>query len=141
MGRSADPRWEQPVMDMLAHEDDNIRSEAIRAAGHLELAAAREPLLQILDSGPEIDEDVYATVIWSLSQIGGEGVREALENAQEETEDEDLQEFIERALENLEFTEGFDVVDMFDFEEGNPDDFLLDDGNPSQTGKSDEEDL
>lgn len=55
-------------------------------------------------------------VVWSLSKIGGEKVRDTLEQMLEETDDEDEVELIEEALENLYFTEGFDQFTMFDFD-------------------------
>ncbi|HEY9086848.1 MAG TPA: HEAT repeat domain-containing protein [Anaerolineaceae bacterium] len=137
MGRSADPRWEEPVLRMLTHEDNNIREEAIRAAGLLELAAAREPLLTMLQNLEE-DDDAFETLIWSLSQIGGEGIRDALERIAEDTEDDDVAEFIDSALENLDFTEGFDIVDMFDFND-DPEGYIVDDGDGSEPDESDGE--
>lgn len=119
MGRSADPRWESAVTSMLDHVDVGIQLEAVRAAGQLELASAREPLLAMLDDGEEVDDDVFAAVIWSLSQIGGESVRERLEALADETDDDDEAEYIERALENLSFTEDFEIFDMFDFDADN----------------------
>lgn len=119
MGRSADPRWEQAVLSTLDHDDPRVQAEAVRAAGQLELVSAREMLINLVSLYPELDEDVYAAAIWSLSQIGGEDVRAVLENELEQTEDDDLADYIESALENLEFTEEFEVLDMFDFE---PDD-------------------
>lgn len=116
MGRSADPRWEQAVLSTLDHEDSHVQAEAVRAAGQLELSSAREILIELVGQYPELDDDVYAAAIWSLSQIGGEEVRAVLEHQLELTEDEDLLDFIESALENLEFTEEFEVLDMFDFD-------------------------
>lgn len=118
MGRSADPRWERPVLEMLRHEDTTVQTEAARAAGALELAAAREPLLELLEQPQALEDDLYAAVVWSLSQIGGENVRETLERMAEETDDDEDADFLDQALENLDFTEGFDVLDMFDFDEG-----------------------
>ncbi len=116
MGRSADPRWETAILQNLDHPDIPVRVEAIRAAGQLELAAARLPLLDMLDEREELDDEIFVSAIWSLSQIGGDGVRDRLEELVEETEDEDEAEYIDLALENLSFTEDFNVFDMFDFE-------------------------
>jgi HEAT repeat protein len=87
---------------MLENPHPAIRTEAARAAGELELASARQSLLGLLQDD---EEDVRMAAIWSLSQIGGRGVREALEEIQEETEDEDEAEYLENALDNLAFTE------------------------------------
>jgi HEAT repeat protein len=106
MGRSANNRWEKRVLLMLENPATAVRVEAVRAAGELELAAARQALIELLEDD---DDEVRMAAIWSLSQIGGQGVREILEEMQEETEDEDEAEFLENALDNLAFTddEGF----------------------------------
>ncbi len=72
-----------------------------------------------------------------LSQIGGENVRAALEYlleiAELEEEDQDMVEFLEEALENLEFNEGLLIPDLFDFEMNDDDDDFF---NPTvATGK------
>lgn len=111
MGRSADAVWAPQVMKMVNHPDPEIQLEAVRAAGELELDNAREPLLEMISNGIE-DQDVRMAAAWALSQIGGEGVREALEKIAEEAEDDDEMDFIETALENLEFTTDFHLMSM-----------------------------
>ena len=115
MGRSADQAFIQSVLEMLDHPDPEVQFEAVRAAGELEAHPARGLLLELLESSAE-NEDLHMAVIWSLSQIGGEGVREMLETLMEETEDGELIDFIEEALDNLYLTEGFSELEMFDFE-------------------------
>ncbi|WP_299024237.1 HEAT repeat domain-containing protein [uncultured Thermanaerothrix sp.] len=115
MGRSADPAWGQHVVRMLDHPDFDVQLEAVRAAGELEIEEAREPLLNMLEEGIE-DEEVRMAAIWSLSQIGGEGVQQALERLLAETEDDDEATFIEDALDNLSFNEGVMPFGMFEFE-------------------------
>jgi HEAT repeat protein len=88
-----------------------VRAEAVRAAGELEISEAVPNLLELLDDS---NEAVRSAAIWSLSQIGGEGVRERLEQLQEETEDEEEADFIESALDNLAFTEEFQLYSLFD---------------------------
>jgi hypothetical protein len=102
MGRSANERWIPQVMEKLTSDYPAVRLEAARAAGELEVAQAVDPLLELLD---DEDDDVRAAAIWSLSQIGGEGVREALEESYEFSEDDEETELIEAALDNLDFTE------------------------------------
>jgi HEAT repeat protein len=116
MGRSADPRWERSVLDKLDESDADVQLEAVRAAGALELESARQVLLEVLASDTETDEDITAAAIWSLSQIGGGNVRDALEALLDHTEDDDLAEYIEQALDNLNFTEEFPAFSMLDFD-------------------------
>lgn len=124
MGRSANSRWIPQVMEMLAHDYPAVRMEAARAAGELEVAQATPVLLELLN---DEDDDVRSAAIWSLSQLGGEGVREALETMYEETQDDEEAELIESALENLDFTEeiGF-FSTLMDIEDGEADEGDLD---------------
>ncbi len=114
MGRSADERWEKQVLSMLDHSEPDVRLEAIRAAGELELAGARRPLLRLLKEDSGDDFDLRSAAIWSLSQIGGEGVRELFERMADNTEDEDEEFILDEALDNLSFKEGAGGFGMFD---------------------------
>jgi HEAT repeat protein len=126
MGRSCDNRWTKDVLEMFGHPDAIVRSEAIRAAGELEVEQAREPILDLLEEGTD-DEDIYYAAIWSLSKIGGEGVREAIEFALEDTEDMDEIQFLEEALENLDFTEQVNLFDLLNIDEDDMEDWLDED--------------
>lgn len=114
MGRSADKRWAGDVLSMLDHENASIRLEAARAAGELELKKASARLIEMLE---DADADVRAAAIWSLSQIGGEGVAEVLEDLLEENEDGEEAALLESALDNLAFSEGLEAFDLFRFDE------------------------
>jgi len=103
MGRSCDDRWKKQVLSQLHSPDEEIRSEAIVAAGELELGSARPILLDLLDD--EEDPAIRRSLIWALSKIGGEGVREKLDELLELEEDDEEADFIEEAIENLSFTE------------------------------------
>ena len=121
MGRSADQVWRPSVSEMLDHSDPEVQFEAVRAAGELEISAARPILFDMLDSGLD-DEETRMAAIWSLSQIGGEGVRDKLQTYLDESEDESEMDFIEEALDNLYLTDGFDKFVMFDFDLQDEDD-------------------
>ena len=110
MGRSADERWTDAVTRSLVHVDDRIRKAAVQAAGELSLQPARPILLKML--GEEEDATLLSTVIWSLSQIGGEDVRTYLENLLDQLEDEEQIAYLEEALDNLSFTEDLDRFDL-----------------------------
>jgi HEAT repeat protein len=114
MGRSADNAWAPDVMRMLRHPKANVQIEAVRAAGSLELDKSRRILLDILEEEAQ-DSELRAAIFWSLSQIGGEEVRETLEGILEETEDEEEVEILEEALDNLSFTEDVGLYGLFDF--------------------------
>jgi HEAT repeat protein len=114
MGRSGHEMWGPIVLDKLGSQHPALRSEAARAAGELELKDAVEILLELLD---DTDPNVRSASIWSLSQIGGEGVRERLEALYEETDDEEEAEFVSDALDNLEFTEDIPLFSLLDLPE------------------------
>jgi HEAT repeat protein len=104
MGRSADRQWENQISDMIDHHNDDIRIEAIRAAGELELVSLRDKLIEKAIDSEEI-WDVHAAAIWSLSQLGGEEARETLEDLLEKAEDDEETDILEEALDNLSFTD------------------------------------
>ncbi len=112
MGRSADPRWKNDILENISQDNPEIQAEAIRAAGQLELRNARPALLELLKEPFELDIDLRSIIIWSLSQIGGKNVRKTLERILEETDDDEEALFIDNALENLDFTESFPELDM-----------------------------
>lgn len=120
---SYDSRWRDQVLVALNHEDTQVRLLAAQAAGELELKAARQPLLNMLDE--EEDDEVLEAIIWSLSQIGGEDVRDYLQALLDATEDEDLTEFISEALANLSFTEDLEGFDMMAYDPDDDEDDLL----------------
>lgn len=114
MGRSADDRWTDNVLNSLVNDDNRIRRAAVRAAGDLSIKSAGPILLRLLAEGEE--DEVASAAIWSLSQIGGEDVRIYLENLLDQTEEEDQIEFLEDALDNLAFTEDLDRFDLMTYD-------------------------
>jgi HEAT repeat protein len=126
VSRSFDPRYQEQVLVSLNHEDSQVRLLAVQAAGELELKTARLPLLTMLDE--EDDDEVLEAVIWSLSQIGGEDVRDYLQALLDAAIDDDHIEFIEEALANLSFTEDMEGFDLMAYDPDDDDDLIeLDD--------------
>jgi HEAT repeat protein len=129
MGRSADQIWETEVLTQINNPKDSIRAEAIQAAGELELASARLPMLKVLEDESE-NEEVWAAAVWSLSQVGGEDVRGTLEKLLDETDDPDETDFLEEALDNLTFTEDMANFELFDIDPEQAETRIVDvDGN------------
>ena len=120
MGRSNDDNWCDDVLQSILHENEIVRLAAVKAAGELELDDARPLLLKLLEE--EQDEEVFNALIWSLSQIGGEDVREYfLSLLDQYEEDEEAQiDYIEEALENLDFTEDMQDFDFLSFDADDP---------------------
>ena len=112
MGRSANEGWGPLVIVMLENDSPEIRCEAARTAGELEISNAVPRLVELLD---DYDDEVRSSAIWSLSQTGGEGVKDVLELMWDETEDVEEVESIESALDNLAFTQGLQTFSRLDF--------------------------
>jgi HEAT repeat protein len=115
MGRSADERWEGTVLEMLDNKIPALRAEAARAAGELEISDAIPQLIDLIEDS---SDEVRSAAIWSLSQIGGEGVRAALEDLLARSEADAEADFLETALDNLAFTEGLQPFSFLDYPEG-----------------------
>ncbi len=130
MGRSANPRWKPQVLKMLNYKRPAVRAEAASAAGELEIKAAVPTLLELLE---DVDPDVRLASIWALSQVGGEGVRTALENMLESTDDDAEADQIDNALENLDYTEEMKNLALLEIPE---------DGNePEDSSENDSDDF
>jgi len=97
MGRSADPRWRSIVLREITNPDPEMRYEAARACGALEV---EEAIPYLRDLVYDDDREIQEVSIWSLGQIGGEEARRILEARYEEA-DEILCEVIEDALGEL----------------------------------------
>lgn len=117
MGRSHDDRWNDSVVAKLLDVDPRIRFAAAEAAGELNIAEAAPIMMQMLEDEEE-DDDVTSAAIWSLSQIGGDDVRVYLLNLLENTEDEEAVEFLEDAIENLDFFDELNNFDLLSLDEG-----------------------
>lgn len=111
MGRSADSSWKKQVLEMLDSQYPILRAEAARAAGELELGDAVNRLADLID---DPDDDTRRASIWSLSQLGGEGVRQILERVMDESDDDEERAYIESALDNLTFNEDMQLLPIFD---------------------------
>jgi HEAT repeat protein len=110
MGRSFDERWQEPVLSRLTDVNPIVRLAAVEAAGELRLAEARTILFKVLED--EEEDDITSAAIWSLSQVGGEDARVYLENLLDAAQESADIEFIEEALDNLEFTDELSHFDL-----------------------------
>jgi len=116
MGRSADNRYRKTVITNLHNPSMLVQLEAIRAAGELDIKDVREDLLEFLDD-TELDEEVYYATIWSLSQIGGPGVKDKFDEIMDSEIDDELADFVENAMDNLAFNDGLADFDLLDLDE------------------------
>ena len=134
MSRTAHQKWEPYVIEMLESDEDDVRYEAARAAGELETKKAKPLLMAMLDDS---SSEIRMAAIWSLSQIGGEGVEDALIQLYEETEDDEEADLIDLALDNLSFTEDMQLFTMLEY---SPDDDEEDEEDWVEFYNLDEED-
>jgi HEAT repeat protein len=114
MGRSSDERWEEHVLSRLVDANASVRLAAVEAAGELRLTSARLPLLEGLED--EDEDEISSAAIWSLSQIGGEDARLYIQNLLDIAEDEDDVQFLQEALDNLDFTDELNRFDLMSIE-------------------------
>jgi hypothetical protein len=116
MGRTCDDQWEDIILTELTSDDAEMRFEAARAAGELELVSAVPRLAQLLT---EDDQEIKEVAIWSLGEIGGKEalrVLRAMLDVAEESEDEDLIEAVEDAIGNASLAGG-DLFNLWDNED------------------------
>jgi HEAT repeat protein len=116
MGHSQDERWNPEVVDKLLDGEPLVKSAAIEAAGMLAIQEAVPVLIQTLDD-EETEDDSVAAAIWSLSQIGGDEARAYLVSLADQTDDEELSEYLEEAIENLDFIDDLNNFDLFSLDE------------------------
>ena len=108
MGRSADSCWARHVCQELFSPNPELRYEAARACGELQLAEAVSELEELAD---DADPEVQEAALWALGQIGGEKAREILERYCH-AQDEATRTAAEAALDELEFLHG-ELSDLF----------------------------
>jgi HEAT repeat protein len=106
MGRTCDEQWEDIVLQELQSEDAEMRYEAARAAGELELLDAVPALSQLVF---EEDREISEMAVWSLGEIGGREALRVLNAAMEQAEaaaDEEMIEAVEDAIGNASLAGG-----------------------------------
>ena len=123
MGRSLDAeRWGPTVLEELSAPLPAMRFAAARAAGELEYPPAVKHLAALLE---DVDEEVQLVTVWALGEIGGDKARNLLV-AVLESDAEHLHEEAEDALAELEFkTDNLDFT-LFDFEDDDEEEWVLD---------------
>jgi HEAT repeat protein len=102
MGRSADTCWAQQVRQELFTPNPEIRYEAARACGELQLRDAVTDIEELTD---DVDPEVQEAALWALGQIGGDKARRILMR-HSSAADEAIRTAAEAALDELEFLHG-----------------------------------
>ncbi len=107
MGRTCDERWSDIILDELDSLEPEIRYEAVRASGELELEEAVHKIARLAIE--DEDREIKEAAIWSLGETGGrEALRvlEALLESAEEADDIELTEALEDAIGNASLVMG-----------------------------------
>lgn len=110
MGRSLDPQWGETVIAETEGSDPEMRYEAARACGELELAAAVPALGRLIDDS---DPEIQHAAIWALGQIGGQEARRLL-MACASSEEGHISEAAEEAIAELELSENLLELSLAD---------------------------
>lgn len=96
MGRNGNLRWEDTISNELHSPVKELQLEAIRAAGEAGFDGAGKALWRLTYSD---DRDVKLEAIWALGQTGWEGAFERLDDLAFFSEDEEIRDTAELALE------------------------------------------
>lgn len=111
--------WKEIVLTELDNTNAQIRFEAARAAGELQLKEAVPKLIELIEQ--EADGEIQQNAIWSLGQIGGEQAQEILE-AMLNNDDEAISTAAEDALDELMLWSGENLEELFSYTIGDEDD-------------------
>lgn len=131
MGRTCDDVWQPQILEELSSDQPEMRYEAARAAGELEL---RPALPRLAELAYDDDRQIQEMAIWSLGEIGGKvstKVLNDLAKLAENTNDEVLAEAVAEAQAAASLAG--DMLPLFNFPEYDDDsleeevDLLLDD--------------
>jgi len=103
MGRSADTRWINIVIDEMSSPIVELRVEAARAAGEIGHQSAIPELIELTS---DEDLEVRMVAVSSLGRVGGDISRQYLQEMVEDFDDEELSEAASNALEEMDWFGG-----------------------------------
>ena len=109
MGRSCDARWAGILLDELQGSDSERVYEAIQAAGQIQLTQSLQPISELALSD---DREIQLMAVWALGEIGGSRAFQILSRLQEATEDDELLDAIEHALDAASFSLSSSPLDV-----------------------------
>jgi hypothetical protein len=112
MGRSSDDEWSTQILDELKNETPEMRYEAARACGALQLAGA-VPILSQMTA--DLDLEVKLAAVWALGQIGGPEARRVLDICVE-MGDEALGDAAREALDEMDYMEEEIDLDLYSYD-------------------------
>jgi HEAT repeat protein len=125
MGRSCDDVWLPHIVAELSSDYPEMRYEAARAAGELEL---RPALARLAELAYEDDREIQEMAIWALGEIGGREANRVLTQLAalaDSADDEALADAVAEA-QSVAALSGSDLLPLFDFSDFDEDDeFML----------------
>lgn len=119
MGGSADQRWLPIIQEELSSPSPDMRAEAAQAAGAIGSADMIDSLETLLD---DEELEVAIAAVYALGQIGGDRAFGLLSDLSESSENDELVDAVDDALEEMEWLGG--EFDMFAFADDEDDDQL-----------------
>lgn len=103
---SLNKKWAGKIIDFIDHPNPNVQVEAIKAAGLIQSQKTVKPILRLLTNFDELENDVLDAAILAISQIGGNQVREVIEELEEVFANEtDMMDLFDEARDNLDLCE------------------------------------
>ena len=97
IGKSGKTQWNDYVFDNLDSPIEDIRIEAIRTAGDLEL---QDALSELYAATKEGIKEIRMAAAWALSNFSDKNIHSTLEEMLENAEDEEEEALIEDAIDN-----------------------------------------
>ena len=104
MGRTCSKEWRSLLLAELESADSECVYEAIRACGQIQL---RESVQRIGEYTLGDDQDLHMMAIWSLGEIGGKRAFEILSGLEENTDDDEVANALDEALDAAGFSLSF----------------------------------
>lgn len=98
--------WDRSVVELLEHDDEEIRMEAVRSAGQLCIEEALPEMYKILENFDRVDRGLLLETVQAVAEIGYEGSLNVLEILGEAAADMDSEvtDVIDDAIDTLNVT-------------------------------------
>jgi HEAT repeat protein len=114
MGRTCDDMWAAEILHELSSSEPELRYEAARAAGQMELQEAVPHLKRLIAESD--DPEILEVAIWALGEIGGDQARRILTQVAARAEQQGDEEISAAARDALDAANMAGEFLLFDFE-------------------------
>ncbi len=114
MGRTCDDMWATEILHELSSSEPELRYEAARAAGQMELQEAVPHLKRLIAESD--DPEILEVAIWALGEIGGDQARRILTQVAARAEQQGDEEISAAARDALDAANMAGEFLLFDFE-------------------------